>query len=826
MKSRRNAQTAKLISRLLLGVLLIALPLALGGGRPLANAVASILAILVLGYLAFVRKTSNFYGNTGLLAVGIATVSTAAQLIPIPTSWLGKLSPAALNLRYGIEHATAPITLDPPATYHELTKMLLYLACAVLAANLCRNLKWRKNLLWAIATSGLVIVFLGVLHKILGWQLTYNQFGAPDKLLPTSFINENHLAGFLGFVSLSTIGLAFSSIKRDAILAALVSLACTVGVFLSLSRAGTIIFAAFLCFTVPALFILHRRIQQSIETFLKPLVLMGIGITAAVITGISILPLPVHKQLYTLTNLSEFTANKKWAIWEPFSQMTSEFWLTGGGKGAFISYYPFYSKLPINLTYTHFENIIAQTIVDLGTVMGTITLLAFFYAWFKALHKHRNHAVFVAPLIGIAFLFIHNLVDFSFEMTGVALPVILVLSAWNAPDKQKSSQPNHTSIQGRRLLPFVILSLLLCVYSAQEATSFELNKETVGLSNAITKAQTSDRVVELANQAALHHPADYFIPFTTTWRLFELEGPSKLTRQWLNRALYLAPAFPKSHLLAGRALIQLGAVSQAMTEYRLAVKYDSRLILDIANEVFAKTKDLDRVSRLAPPDFKSSIRLFQFLLEKDATQEAEYLFFNSPMSSEPLKYEALLGLARVKNKQRKVDEAIEAATSAQKLNPKEHDSYILLYQIYDQQKKPQLAEHELKTGVSKAFRADKILTQLCNRKIAHGEYSEALEVTNRLIKYGTEKSFKNGELLKAKIYAKTGRRIEALRIYEKWRNKYPWKSNYRAWIIEIRLVINDLTGAKAELQDAKKGGVSKAGLFKLTSLIKAYKRND
>src|SRR5690606_18396095 len=93
-----------------------------------------------------------------------------------------------------------------------------------------------------------------------GYVRPYNTFGPlAHKGLVGSFVNPNHLAGFLGFASLATLALGLEVARHLRWLVVGGAVLMGAGVVLSLSRGGTATYAVCLGLGAVALWLGHPR---------------------------------------------------------------------------------------------------------------------------------------------------------------------------------------------------------------------------------------------------------------------------------------------------------------------------------------------------------------------------------------------------------------------------------------------------------------------------------------------------------------------------------------------------------------------------------------
>ncbi|MBT6489227.1 MAG: hypothetical protein HOK97_05670 [Deltaproteobacteria bacterium] len=806
------------ISFILMISIVLGLPLALAGSFPIINVVACGITLTALALYCFStkKKQLSFTLITWLMAWAI--LITGLQLIPLPMPLLESISKPASDFQFGLDVTQASLSLDRPGTAHELIKMILYFSGALLAGNILRSNRRRRQVLWLIAFSGLAVVALGVIHFLLNWVITFNHYGNSDKFFPSSFINANHMAGYLGLAAFCALGLVFSKDRLSRFLSGFIFIACSAGVVFSLSRGGTLLFAIFLIVGLPFIIWVQKRSARSTR---PEIILWIIGFVAAGLLLLAWL-VPERVGLELLSTLDADT-HKKFAIWPVATKIIDDCLILGCGKGAFLSYYPFYSELPTDRTYTHFENGILQLVADWGLIGALPVILGFTYSWFSTAKKFIEKPEFLAALFGVLFLFIHNLIDFSLEMSAVALTVVVLLSALESSDKRRPSQHKSKKISMPKSagLAITLAGIIALAAATSTAVNQEIRKHVTQFSNDIINLKNANEVETLAKEICRIHPADYFAAYITTHRLFQMEGPTTRTRKWLNRALYLGPRFAPTHIDAARILIKLGAPAQAITEYRLALKYSPYRANNIAEDIYKKTGAVTAIATLNPPDAKSGHELIQYLINARAPALARQLSESAVFNTKTPSYRYLLQRSQISVLENNGTEAIRYAQDAIALMPHQYKGYLQLASVFETLGRWEELFTTLKNGMEQVTNNEELEYRFTSRLVNRGLFKKALLHANNLTK-GSSKSARRGGFMRATIFEKTGRRADALIEYESLRTRFPHNVAMRQAIIRLRLDLKDINGAKKEFTNAQESGIPEKGMTLLKQLLDTY----
>jgi O-antigen ligase len=187
-------------------------PLPLGSNRPLpasalSAAVGALLCMWGVGWLVApplgAVAVRPFW--PALLLIGLAAVWAAVQAVPS--------TPALLHHPYwreaqevlGVPYAGA-ISVNPAATWNRLMGLLAYGGIFWLALHLCRSSAQADQVLFALATGGLLYAAYGLFD-----------FTASDTGVVTStFVNRNSYATYAGLTLFCGLGLVLGKLTRQA----------------------------------------------------------------------------------------------------------------------------------------------------------------------------------------------------------------------------------------------------------------------------------------------------------------------------------------------------------------------------------------------------------------------------------------------------------------------------------------------------------------------------------------------------------------------------------------------------------------------------------
>jgi tetratricopeptide (TPR) repeat protein len=736
-----------------------------GGVEPLVAGGVTF-AALAAAALALPRRRSREPNGAGaergpeglsLLPLGLAlgAVVVALQLVPLPPGLLRFLSPNAAALfeetlaPVGRWPAWRPLSLAPGETGFLLAVAVAVAAAAAAASFLGESRRRGELLLKAICFTGLATSVGGMVAAL---------FGLGPLLAPRlTFVNPNHLAGFLVLAAWPAFGFALRARGRERVgwLAAFVF--TSVGAFLSLSRGGISAFFAAAAvssvlavlhghtpFTVALLPGLRRKsgagaaIPPTRRGRILSLVI-PIGVAGALAVAAWLALEPIVAELETLRTAS---SDVKLSFWPQAVRLIGKFPVAGIGRGAYATFYPALKTEPGQYTFTHIENTWLQLPVDVGVLAGLGLLALFVWAWLAAARSRDLSRPMIGALAGAAGVAAQNLVDFSFELVGVALPFAIVLGlASRSMPRVRLSRPAG----------FASLTLL----SVLAGAGLALHARRVGddvAGRVATSASTED-AVDAATRALLWRPADWLPPAAAGVRIVAA-GKCSEGLPWLVRAMRRNPTAPEPHRYAGRCLAASGQSALAKREFRLAFLYGDTSVLYEAHRRFPEPGELLDVA----PETASGLMAAAQLLA-DSPEEAREAWrrawegFLDPW--------ALAGLARVTLQLGEKDEALKLAQELERVAPLNPMGYVTAALAYEALEDDGAALLELEKGAARLPGRGAVLIPLGVRHLAAKRPTQARAIFEAIVaREGPELAQK--KLLLARTFGDQGRMAEAL----------------------------------------------------------------
>jgi Flp pilus assembly protein TadD len=548
-----------------------------------------VLALLaVVAYAASVaaardgQRPIHFFG----LTIGLAALAclTLLQAIPLPAGLLEIVSPRAYEIR---ELAARPdpvvassISYETGATMREAAKLLLYALIASVAYERARVRRFEVVAI-PVVFAGLAGVVLAAAHRLLDADRLVGviEMMSPASKLITTFVNPNHAAGFMVLTCLVSLGAAIGSKRKSERFGFMVAAAASGAVaILTLSRGG-------LCALILGLLllggILWRTKSSARPSFARTALMLCLPLG-----GIAFISDSLQREFSDPTRLG--IVEKLAAIRDAWPLVRDHPWL-GIGRGAYVSVYPIYKTSALQLTFAYPENIAVQLVAEWGVLCGLVALGAFVFAvvWRLA---HARRVIVIGALCGVLAVLVQNLVDFSLELAGMAIPIAAILGAAGAEVvrsfRVETNEPRWT---------FATAAIPIALTAACTLIALglpDLTNDSDRLADAIKAQRPKGEVLEPlpsseVDRIGLAHPANATIAAkAATW--FARERPPDLKRaiHLANRALYLAPTYADAYLVTARLLLRAGHRAQAFGMYRKAWS------LAAANRIWAYQREI------------------------------------------------------------------------------------------------------------------------------------------------------------------------------------------------------------------------------------------
>jgi len=414
------------------------------------------------------------------------------QLVPLPPFIVKLVSPHTFEIKKNVyELSSVPgdsanawmnLSLYNFATYNELTKLLTYAALYFMIINTVRDRKRIKILIYVLIIMGLFQVLYGVAQtysssqKIWWWTNNYGRGWVTG-----TYINRNHLAGFLEMVIPLCMGFMIANLKRKKpkviknwvssgeerskiILLFSMGLPLGLGLLLTGSRGGIISFG--ICMFFMALLFLFKSgyRKYGIVAICLCLLILGYGLRVGIEKTV--------KRFEHLGNLYD-----RFEVAKSVIPMIRDFPILGIGCGNFVHTYPGYalSRYSGRVSLGHAHNDWVEMTAELGMAGSCLVLLALVVYLAKIiklwLWRGDTFAVGIGAgvIAGVVSISIHSFFDFNMHIPAnpMALSSILAIGFLSMHIERHSTydkffyRTRSVAVNGKG--PLILLATLVLV---------------------------------------------------------------------------------------------------------------------------------------------------------------------------------------------------------------------------------------------------------------------------------------------------------------------------------------------------------------------------
>ena len=701
--------------------------------RPTPSRTHAAAALLVAGLVLaapLARGGVDEWAVGAALAVATCAAVLAAPRLPLPALLLTPpLLTVAVQALLGI-WGRSP-SLDPPAAGRALAGDVAVLLTLAVAASVAGSRRRRERLVAAVAAAGAVVAVVVLARALLG----LSPFLEPR----FPFVNPNHLAGFSALTGFVALGLALRS-HGQARLAWLLGFVISGSmVFLSLSRGGL---GAF--FLGTALFVAFALCRGDVAAPARGMHARWLGGAAiAAILGIAaFLALdPLLGELATMRRLGE---DAKLSLWRPALQLAADHPWLGAGRGAFGVAFPAYKIDPGQVTFTHAENSWLEPLVDVGFGPGLLVLVAWALPWLRVARRRDLSWPEIGLLAGTGAVAGQNVVDFSFETLGVAIPFAAAIGllwrdgwSWEPSNRVRSAIFGFAGAAGA-----AGLALWLAHPTDVDAAKVAAARD----------AATADAA---AREALRWHPGDW-LPTATAGGRWVHAGRCGPAMPWLVEAMRRNPTQPEPHLHVARCLASAGQDAVARREYRLAFLFGRG---DALAEAAGWWADVESLRAIVPDSGDGLLALGALLVERNRPEDAAAVF--RAALEEHLDGRALLPLASALAATGDLDGALALARRRELESPLDPQGWRTAAGVLARQGRASDAVHEIEQGLARVPGSPPLVEVLVQHSFREHRFAEGKRLAEGMAARSRSELVQR-ELLVAEALEAQGRLGEAI----------------------------------------------------------------
>lgn len=444
-------------------------PLPMGSNRPWSLTLLCALCLLLAAAMmvAIIKDSHDISQRLkpyrlAIILLGLVPLWASLQSLSLPPGLVELLSPAAAQLFQLTNTDTNSISLEPGRTLQlALLSWSLWLFF-IITLLLVDSAQRVRTLFWVIVCCGVFQALYGSFMTLSGLEYGFlAKKEASQGVATGTFVNRNHLAGYLEMCLAVGIGLLVGTLRESRQRGWRNKLRHTLDTLLGPKMRLRV----FLAFMVIALVLTRSRMGNS--AFFIALPLCGIGMM--------VIQRKLHRGaiiLFASLMLVDFLIVGQWFGFEELAErmqgtstatetrdevvrdsllMLQDYPLTGTGLGSFYSSYPQYKGVDVSGFFDHSHNDYLEFATDLGLIGFLPLALSVFLALrmaLQALYKRRDQlakGVAFAATMGIISLLIHSAVDFNLQIPANALLFVALLAfahiARQLPREQSSRKP-------------------------------------------------------------------------------------------------------------------------------------------------------------------------------------------------------------------------------------------------------------------------------------------------------------------------------------------------------------------------------------------------
>ena len=436
-------------------ILLVWLPLPFGANRPMYWAPAEIaFNLLTMWWLVLWLKQR---------------VDLSPAFIQAKWAWgcvaffLGYIALQAAELIPGVG------SVEPNHTWAQLIKSWMVFQVFALTLLLVTNHGRVKTLAWTLLLAGTFQAVYGSLMTLTGTEMIWWEIKEGYRGVATgTFINRNHLAGYLEMSLAVGIGLMIANLNQteaqtwrenarrtlDTLLGPKIRIrVClalmVIGLILTRSRMGNTAFFASMMIAGLIGLLLFRKSGRGVVMLFSSLIVIDIFLMGTFF-GIDELQ---ERLVESTVDEQRFEAARM-----TFEMFKDHLW-TGVGFGTFFAAFPLYKSELITLYYDHAHNDFAQFAAELGIIglWPLVAILGMSFYWAIRVQIERKSQLMKAmgfsSTMAMIAIGLHSTTDFNLQISSNAATFMVMLAlpyVAYCVDRREVSNPRKKSMSSSR----------------------------------------------------------------------------------------------------------------------------------------------------------------------------------------------------------------------------------------------------------------------------------------------------------------------------------------------------------------------------------------
>jgi O-antigen ligase len=548
-----------------------------------------VLFILAWGPLAFGGMSpSSFLVIQGLTVAALALWIVRFWLQhPFRLLWPPMCWAALAFLLYAV--ARCRLVEVEYAGRQQLIHVLVYGALFFVAINNLNRKNSANYVSLTLIVVGFVLAFFAVFQFATHYPLIWGVHRLDQYMGRGSgtFINPNHLAGFLGLTI--PLALAYTVMGRFSatvkVLLAYGAVTMLAGVVVSLSRGGILAVAIAL--------IVFCGVLLAQRDFWKPALVMLCILTA--LAGGAASQFDSVQKRFDEALKNDKSKDERQLYWEAAWQLFERDVPWGVGPGHFDVEFPSVRPWRVQNRPQYAHNDYLNTLCEWGVAgMGLIAAACGLLYWgvfqvWQSLRRPSSHdkgsrfsdrtAFVVGAAVGLLAVMIHCFVEFNMQIAALAVTAVILMALLVAQARFATERYwRNPGRLGKILLTALAAAAIACL----SAQGLRQGTETYWLHRARTEKTTPERTMAFATKALQAEPmdweanckmGDYLLRLSLDFDRIDVEGV-KQAMTWYARAMQLNRFDAYAPVGCGMCLDRLGQTSAATPYFALAARND------------------------------------------------------------------------------------------------------------------------------------------------------------------------------------------------------------------------------------------------------------
>jgi hypothetical protein len=462
-------------------LLLVWAPLPLGSNRPWAAALLEIgilsLAVAWLWLYATGRahlRTPVLRAWPAMLLFALWLAWLALQIFPLPAALVQAISPTRAQLAApGAAGAMQTLSIDAYASAGFLLKSCAYVAAFCLTLALTRSRERLQTMAIVIVAAGTVQALLASLMHLAAWnfEVFFTKLSHVGNAHGT-FVNRNHLAGYLEICLALGIGMMIATLKGGAaqswknrlrdtarwllsarVLLRISLIVMVIALVMTRSRMGNAAFFTSLLIAGVIGLATSRHATRSTVILLVSLIVIDVFVVGTWFGVENVIKRYEQTTIYRELQPTGGSVEERLEPGLYAMDMIKDYPLTGSGGGTFYAAFPKYRPGAISAYFDYAHNDYVQITTDTGLIglglLGLVVLSTFVVA-LRTLYERRDplcRGIAFGAVMGITAILIHSWVDFNLQIPANALTFVVLLAlGWAA----YSVNRHHTDGQEKK----------------------------------------------------------------------------------------------------------------------------------------------------------------------------------------------------------------------------------------------------------------------------------------------------------------------------------------------------------------------------------------